>query len=138
MSAGVASSPSSRLTGSPGAMCISRKIRKEMPSSTGIAPMSLRLKVFMGVEYQRSAIRLQRCERRAASSLAQPAEGPVQDLQRPIDLILVDVERRRDAEHVAVGAALAHEQAVSPGQLHHPLGVFHVGLLSFADQLHAL
>ena len=71
-------------------------------------------------------------------SLTQLTEGLIQNFQRLVDLILVRVERRRDAQNVAVSAALADQQTVLLGQFHHSLGVFNVGFLLLADQLHAL
>src|SRR5512145_2387092 len=135
-SAGVASSPKSSVTGSPGAICMRRKIRNEMPMMTGIAPTILRLSVFMQDENQNR--RKTAAIRNPQRLLSQMTKGLIQCLERLIDLILVDVERRRDAQNVAVSSALADQQAIIPGQFHYPLGIFHVGLFLLADELHAL
>ena len=55
-----------------------------------------------------------------------------------IDLILIDVQRRRNTNYISVGPALTEEETIIFRQFHKPFRAFDIGLLFLPHQFHAL
>src|SRR5688572_3551899 len=73
----------------------------------------------------------------AGSGSSQLPEAPLDRVGEEIDILALDAERRHDAEHVAVGARLAHDEPHLPGQLEQRRGLRRRRLLG-AAVLHQL